>query len=43
MSADAHVLGWSMFQRGLVLTAERRSGLALANPEEAWSMLPKPS
>lgn len=26
MSADARVLGWSMFQRGLLLTEERRSG-----------------
>lgn len=29
MSADAHVLGWSTFQRGNVLTSERRSGLGV--------------
>lgn len=29
MSADAHVLGWSMFQRGNVVHSEHRSGLGV--------------
>lgn len=29
MSADAHVLGWSVFQRGNVVNSDRRSGLGV--------------
>lgn len=29
MGADAHVLGWAVFQRGDILTSERRSGLGV--------------
>jgi hypothetical protein len=29
MSADAHVLGWSMFQRGSILNSDPRSGLGV--------------
>jgi hypothetical protein len=42
MSADAHVLGWSMFQRGNVLTSDRHSALGLGESSRDLSQLAEP-
>lgn len=42
MSADAHVLGWSMFQRGNVVTLDRRSGLGVSESGGDLSHIAEP-
>lgn len=42
MSADAHVLGWSTFQRGAVVSSDRRSGLGVLETGVDLSHLAEP-
>jgi len=42
MGADAHVLGWSMFQRGKVIKSDRRSGLGVLESGGDLSHLAEP-
>jgi hypothetical protein len=42
MIADAHVLGWSMFQRGTVVTSDRRSGLGVRESGGDLSQIAEP-
>lgn len=42
MSADAHVLGWSLFQRGSVVTSDRRSGLGVSESGGDLSHIAEP-